>query len=171
MTSRKLLKIYVGLLLFFVVAVGLTSIYHPIILKWLSGTARHIGKPVIATVYTNGQINPDIKVFHVDKYWNGEEADYYLVYSPYADKSKVKFFSLNRKDNYAGIPTSTNIKDYDLIAGHLFQSEIGATFSPFTSDMKGFDSDPLITFKDKQIILNIPPAATALKCDSMRIEL
>ena len=123
MTIRKLLQILVALLLIFVVAVGLISINHPIIIKWLSGTARHIGKPITATVYTNGQINNDIKVFHVDKYWKGGRADYYIIYVPYADKSRLKFFSLNKKDNYAGCPVSTNIRDYDLIAGHLFQFE------------------------------------------------
>lgn len=170
MTLYKLLKIFIGLLLILVVAVGLTTINHPIILKWLSGTARYIGKPITATVYTNGQINPDIKIFHVDKYWNGEKADYFLLYTPYADKSRLKFFSLNKKDNYVGSPTSTNIRDYDLIGGHLFQSEIGAKFSPFTDDMKGFDFDPHLTFNDRQITLNVPPTAIELKCDSIRIE-
>ena len=170
MTLRKLLKILAGLLLIFVVAVGLISINHPIILKWLSGTARHIGKPISSTVYTNGIANPDIKIFHVDKYWNGEKADYFLLYTPYADKSRLKFFSLNRKDNYAGSPTSTNIRDYDVIAGHLFQSETGAKFTPFTDEMKGFDFDPKLTFTDNHITINIPPTEKKLKCDSIRIE-
>jgi hypothetical protein len=52
------------------VAVGLISIHHPIILKWLSGTAKQIGRPVSATVFTNGRGNHDIKVFHVNKYWS-----------------------------------------------------------------------------------------------------
>ena len=146
MTSRKLIKIFAGPLLILVVVVGLSSINHPIILKWLSGTARHIGKPITATVYTDGLVNPDIKVFHVDKYWNGEKADYYLLYIPYVDKGRLKFVSLNRKDNYAGSPTSTNIRDYDFIAGHLFQSETGATFSLFTDGIKGFDFDPRLSF-------------------------
>ena len=171
MTIRKLLQILVALLLIFVVAVGLISINHPIIIKWLSGTARHIGKPITATVYTNGQINNDIKVFHVDKYWKGGRADYYIIYVPYADKSRLKFFSLNKKDNYAGCPVSTNIRDYDLIAGHLFQSEVGAHFTPFSDDMKGFDFDPHLSFSNKQINLNIPATVKELRCDSIRIEL
>ena len=170
MTFRKFLKILIGLLAIFVVTLGLISINHPIILKWISGSARHLGKPITAKVYTNGQINPNIKVFHVDKYWNGEKVDYFLLYTAYADKSRLKFFSLNKKENYAGSPTSTNIRDYDFVAGHLFQSEIGSKFTPFRDDMKGFDFDPKLIFNEKQIKLNIPPSASELKYDSIRIE-
>jgi len=172
MTFRKYLKITVRLLLIFAVVIGLTSINHPIILKWLTGSARIIGKPIHATVYTNGQINRNIEVFHVDKYWEGEKADYYILYTTYApDNSKLKFFSVNRKDNYVGKPSATNIRDYDVIAGHLFQSEVGGHLTPFQHDMKGYDFDPNLTFNDRQIKLNIPPTAKELKCDSIRVEL
>jgi len=36
---------------------------HPIILKWVTGSARYNGKPIQAKVYTNGQVNCHIKVF------------------------------------------------------------------------------------------------------------
>lgn len=79
MTLRKFLKIVVGLLLLFAIVVGLAVTSHPIILKWLTGSARHIGKPIQATVYTNGLVNHDIKVFHEDKYWgNNQKANNYL---------------------------------------------------------------------------------------------
>jgi hypothetical protein len=171
MTFRKLVKILIGLLLIFAVFAGLTSINHPIVLKWLSGTARMIGKPLNATVYTNGQINHSIKVFHVDKYWEGGSADYYILYTPYADNTKLKFFSINRKDKYVGRPSGTNICDYDYITGFLFQSEVGGHFTPFEDDMKGYNFDPQLSFSDRQIKLNIPPTAKELKCDSIRIEL
>jgi hypothetical protein len=90
MTLRKFIKVLAGSLLLFVIAVGLISINHPIILKWLSGTARHIGKPIDAIAYTNGQLNSDIKIFHVDKYWDGTQADYYLVHFSYADTKEGK---------------------------------------------------------------------------------
>jgi len=91
------------------------------------------------------------------------------LYTPYADKSRLNFFSLNKKENYAGSPTSTTIRDYDFIAGHLFQSETGAKFTPFTDDMKGFDFDPRLIFTDKQITVNIPATVKELKCDSIRV--
>jgi len=171
MTLRKLLKFVVGLLLIFAVIVGLTSINHPIILKWLSGSARIVGRPIKAIVYTDGQVNSDIKVFHVDKYWNGEQADYYVLHFSYADNSRLKVLSLNKKDNYAGGPSSTNIRDYDIVAGLLFQSEVGAHFTPMQDNMKGFDFDPQLAFSERQITLSIPPTAKELKCDSLRVVL
>ncbi len=171
MTRRKLFRAVVGLLLIFAVAVGLTSISHPIILKWLSGSARLVGRPTKATVYTDGQVNTDIKVFHVDKYWNGEPADYYILYFPYADNSRLKILSLNRQDNYAGGASSTNKRDYDIIAGNLFQSEVGAKFTPMQDDIKGFNHDPKLAFSEGQITLTIPPTVKELKCDNLRVVL
>ncbi len=172
MTFRKLLIIFVGLLLIFAVAAGLTSINHPIILKWLSGTARIIGRPITATVYTNGQINDNIEVFHVDKYWNGEKADYYLLHFFYADTKETReTISINIKDNYVGRPSGNSKREYDKILGRLIQGEVGAKFTPFTDDMKGYNFDPQLSFTDKTIKLNIPPTAKEFKCDSIRIEL
>ena len=171
MTLRKLLRAIVGLLLIFAVAVGLTSINHPIILKWLAGSARLVGRPTKGTVYTNGQVNQSIKVYHIDKYWNGEEADYYILYFPYAENSRLKILSLNKKDNFAGGPSSTNIRNYDFVAGLLFQGEVGSKFTPMQNDIKGFAFDPQLVFTDKQITLNIPPTAKELKCDSLRVVL
>ena len=171
MTFRKLLKIIFGLLFIFAVAVGLTSLNHPIILKWLSGSARLIGKPVASVVYTNGQVNPDIKIFHVDKYWDGTQADYYLIHFSFADtKDTREIISIDKKDNYVGRPSSTNKNEYDKIFGRLFQGEVGSKFTPFTDDMKGYDFDPQLSFTDKTIKLKIPPSAKEFKCDSIRIE-
>lgn len=169
MTLLKLLKLVVGLFLILAVAVGLTSIKHPIVLKWVSGSARLVGSPISATVYTDGHVNEDIKIFHVDKYWNGEPADYYILYFPQADNSRLKVLSLNRKDNFAGGPSSTSIWSYDIIAGLLFQSEVGSKFTPLQNGIKGFNFDPQLLFTDKQVTLNIPPAAKELKCDSLRL--
>ena len=111
MNTRKIARIIVGVLFVFVVAFGLISINHPIILKWLTGTARIIGRPITATVYTNGKINPDITIFHVSKYWDGTQSDYYILQFPYSNrKDAIKLISINRKDNYVGIPSSTNKK-------------------------------------------------------------
>ena len=171
MTLRKLLKILVGLLLLFAVAVGLTSISHPIILKWVTGSARHIGKPIQATVYTNGQINNGIKVFHVDKYWGSDKKanNYLLSMTEYDSLGKLKFFNINVNEKWIGRPVGSSKKDYDFIAGHLFQSETGGHFSPWQDDMKGFNFDPQLSYTDRQIRFNVPP--NKLKYDSVRIEI
>jgi len=170
-TPQTFKKIIIGLLFIFAVAVGLTSINHPIILKWLSGSARLIGRPVAATVYANGQVNSDINIFHVGKYWDGTQADYYLIHFSHADaKDKREIIIINKMDNYVGRPSSTNKKEYDKIFGRLFQGEVGGKFTPFTDDMKGYDFNPQLSFTNKTIKFKIPPSAKEFKCDSIRIE-
>jgi hypothetical protein len=164
MTLRKVLKIVLGLLILFAVAVGLTSINHPIILKWVTGTARHHGKPMQATVYTNGQVNDHIKVFYTD-----EANNYLLSLAEYDSLGMLKFLNINLNEKWIGRPAATSKNDYDVIAGHLFQSETGGHFSPFYDDIKGFNFAPQLTFSDRQIKFNMPP--NKLKFDSVRIEL
>ena len=162
MTLPKLLKIVIGLLILFAVAVGLISINHPIILKWVTGSAKHHGKPIPATIYTNGQVNDHIKVFYSD------EANNYLVSLPEYDSSgMLKFLNINLNEKWIGRPAGTSKNDYDFIVGHLFQSETGGRFTPFQDDMKGFNYDPQLTFTDRQIKFNMPP--NKLRFDSVRI--
>jgi hypothetical protein len=172
MVLRKLIKVLGSLLLIIAVSVVLISINHPIILKWLSGTARHIGKPIIATVYTNGELNPDVNVFHVDTYWGGVPADYYLIhFSNIKTKEAGKFIAVIKKENFVGIPSGENKSDYDKIFGRLFQSEVGSKFTSFSNDIKGYNFNPQLFFNDKTIAFKMPPAYKAFKCDSIRIVL
>lgn len=171
MTLRNFLKIVMGLLLLFAAAIGLTSINHPIILKWLSGSARRIGKPITATVYTNGKVNSGIKVFHVDEYWGSSKKvnSYLLSLTAYDSLGMLKFFNINLNEKWIGSPVGTSKNDYDCIAGHLFQSETGGHFISFQDDMKGFNFDPQLLVTERQIRFNIPP--NKLNFDSVRIEL
>ena len=162
MTLRKILKIVFGLLILFAVAVGLTSINHPIILKWVSGNARHHGKPIPAIIYTNGQVNDRIKVFYTD-----EANRYLLSLAEYDSSGMLKFINIDLKEKWIGKPVATSKNDYDLIAGHLFQSETGSHFITFEDDIKGFNFDPHLTFIDGQVKFNMPP--NKLMLDSIRI--
>jgi hypothetical protein len=145
---KKFIKILLVLLTTLMIIIGIISINHPIILKWLTGSARLIGKQINATVYTNNQINNNIMVFHVDNYWNNENADYYILYSINAiENDRLRFFSLNKKDNYAGKTISTNIRDCDFILGQLFQSEVGAKFIDWQDDTKGFNFNPKLILR------------------------
>ena len=164
MTLRKILKIVSGLLILLAVAIGLTSINHPIILKWVTGSARHLGKPMSATVYTNGQVNDHIQVFYTD-----EPNNYLLSLTEYDSLGMLKFLNINLNEKWIGRPAGTSKNDYDFIEGHLFQSETGRHFSPFQDDMKGFGFDPQLSFTAKEIKFNVPPGK--LKFDSVRIEL
>lgn len=171
MTRLRTLKILVGLLLLFTVAVVITAIRHRILLKWMEGSARHIGKPIQVKVYTNGQLNDGIKVFRIDKYWegNGVANSYLLSLKEDGSVGALKFININLDENWIGKPVATSKKDYDFVAGHLFQSETGGHFTPFQDDIKGFDFDPQLSFTDRQIIFNMPQEE--LKFESVRIEL
>ncbi len=153
-----------GLLLLFAVAVGLTSINHPIVLKWVTGSARHHGKPIPATVYTNGLLNDNINVYYTD------EANNYLIsLAEYDSLEMLKFFNINLNEKWIGRPVGTSKNDFDIIAGHLFQSETGGHFSPLQDDVKGFNFDPQLSFTGRQIKFNMPPNQS--RFDSIRIEL
>ena len=175
MTLRKLLKIVVGLLLLFAVVVGLISINHPIILKWVTGSARIIGKPTNAIVYTNGQLNSDIKVYKVEKYWDDgpktptKANTYLLSQKKFDNEGKLQFINLNLDQVWVGRPIGAAKDDYDYIVGYLFQSDVGGHFANFADDMKGYDFDPHLSFSDRQIKFSVPP--NKLKFDSVRIEL
>ncbi|MBC5994843.1 hypothetical protein [Pontibacter cellulosilyticus] len=160
----RLLKIVFGLLILLAVAVGLASISHPIILKWVTGSAKHHGKPMPATVYTNGQVNDHIKVFYSD-----EPKNYLLSFAEYDSLGMIKFLNVDLNEKRIGRPVATSKNDFDIIAGHLFQSETGRHFSPLQDDIKGVDFDSHLTFSDTEIKFNMPP--NKLKFDSIRIEL
>ena len=164
MTLRKLLKIVFGLLILFAVAVGVTSVNHPIILKWVIGSARHFGKPIEATVYTNGQVNDNAKVFYSD-----EANNYLFCLREYDSLGVLKFFKINLDEKWIGRQVGTSKNDYDFIAGHLFLSKTAEHFSPFQDHMKGFRFDPQFSLTDRQIKFNMPP--NQLKFDSVRIKL
>jgi hypothetical protein len=162
MKLRKLIKLVFGLLTGFAVAVGLTSVNHPIILKWVTGSAKHHGKPMAATVYTNGQINSRVKVFYTD-----EENSYLVSLADYDNSGMLTFINITLNDKWLGRPVATSKTDYDLIAGHLFQSEAGGHFSPFQDPVKGFNFEPQLSAADGQIRFNLPP--NKVEMDSVRI--
>lgn len=162
MTFLKLLKIVFGLLIPFAIAIVLTSIKHPIILKWVTGAAKHHGKPIPAKIYKNGQVNNHIKVFYTD-----EPKNYLVSLAEYDSLGMLKFINIDLKGKWIGVPVRSSIQDYDFIAGHLFQSDAGGHFSPYQGDMKGITFDPQLTYIDKQIKFKMP--SNESKLDSIRI--
>jgi len=129
----------------------------------VTGSARHFGKPIPATVYTNGQVNGHIKVFYTD-----EPNNYLLSLTEYDSLGTLKFININLNEKWIGRPDGMSQNDYDFIAGHLFLSGTGEHFSPI-QDMKGFNYDTQLSFADRQIKFNMPP--NELNFDSVRIKL
>lgn len=163
MKLRRLSQIILALLAVLASAIGLTSINHPIILKWVTGSARHHGKPIETTVYTNGQVNDKMKVFYTD------EPNSYMISFSGSDSSGANiFFNININENWIGSPAQTSKDDYDFIAGHLFQSKTGESFFPFKDEISGQNFDPQFSSKDRQIRFTAPPDKFGF--DSVRVE-
>jgi len=170
--NRRILIIIIIAFLSSTILIGLVAIKHPIILKLVTGTARHIGKQNSATVYADGKITNDIEVFHVDRYWNGETANYYLVHFKKADtKDSKEIICVDIENNCVGTPVSTNIKDYDIIFGRLLQGEVGSYYSLFIDAAKSYGFDPKLIYNHTQIKFNLPPQKREFQCDSLRIKL
>ncbi len=145
---------------------------HPIIFKWLSGTARFIGKPINAKVYINAIQNTDTRVYSVDTRWDASETTDYLVHFSVADSTfPIKFLSVFRDRSLIGLPSAAGKRDYDIIGGYLLQSETGSKFSDLRDDMKGLDFDPELNFTEKSIHFKIPATCNHTGFDSVRIEL
>jgi hypothetical protein len=161
-TLHKVLRIVLALLILLAVAIGLTSLNHPIILKWVTGSARHHGQPIPATVYTNGQVNERVKLFYTD-----EENNYLVSLDEGASSGTLRFMNIDLNKKSIGQPIATSKLDYDLIAGHMFQSKTAEQFVPFLDEAKESSFDPQLTFTEKQIRFNMPSGE--LKSDSIRI--
>jgi hypothetical protein len=167
---KKILITLAGLFLLYIVFYVLLEINYPVVSKWLDGSARILGKPINAAVYTNGHINNDIKVYRDKTNWDGKIANNYVLNLKYFDKYQMlKFIFIDLDEKWLGTPVSTNEADYKVINGYLFQSDVAYHCADFRDDMKGLNFDPHLKFTDKEIKFNIPP--NLLKFDSVRIEL
>jgi len=130
---------------------------HPIILKWVTGSAKVVGWPVRASVYADGKIDKKIRVFHSDKYLDSSKDDFYILYilSPYSYKTK-HILCLDIRDKSAGVPSVTDKNSFDLVFGVLFQSETGTHFSDFRDEVKGYGFDPHMDISGNTIHFNLP---------------
>jgi hypothetical protein len=141
---------------------------NPILIKWCAGTARSLGAPTDATVYTNGVLNKDIAVYQVRHHWNGAPAkDYLLALKEYDKEGKLKYINIELTEKWIGRPVASSEDDYALNFGSLFQSETGGKFVPFQDDMKGFNFDPQLSYSAGEIRFKLPPHL--LEFDSIRI--
>lgn len=167
---NKFFKIFAAFIAIIIVAFVMIYRQHPIVIKWILGTARIMNKPLNADVYTNGKLNKDIKVYHDTVYWNGEKTNDYLISLKEFDKDgMLKFINIDIGNKWVGRSVGTSSDCYDYINGRLFQSEVGSHYVDFRDDMKGFSFDPHLTFTNKIIEFNVPPGE--LKFDFVRISL
>jgi hypothetical protein len=162
-TMRKFLKIFIVLISMYAVVIALTWATCPIIAKWLTGSARLIGKPTTAKVYTNGHVNTTIDVYSVD--------NYFLLYRH--DLNRIpEVIAVFPDGNWVGTPVGGSELDYAKYSGILFQSEIGGHFVSFNDGAKRNNSfNPILKRDNRIITFLMSPEINDFGCDSMRIEL
>lgn len=154
---RQSLKIILGITVVICVAVIITGIaihrQHPVLYQWISGGALCVGKPIKVTVYTDNQPNNSINVYRDKRFRN----DYLLALSKADRFGMLKYINLNLDEKWIGRPVSTNIDNYDVVNGSLYQSYVGAHFSDFRDNMKGYNFDPDLYHSGDTIRFNVPP--------------
>jgi len=163
---RKFLNLAIVLLLIFIVTIVTVYNTHPIVFKWLTGTARIIGKPVSAVVYTDGHINNEIQVYKDSCQMS---ADYLLRLKEFDKYGMLQFIHIDLNDKWVGRPVCSAIDCYDSIEGILFQGQTGSLFVDFKDNMKGYAFDSKLAFRANVIEFNLPPHV--LKFNSVRIKL
>lgn len=145
---------------------GLAVSKNPILLKYLFSSSRNLGKPIPVKIYSDGKLNEEIKLFKVKKYFNGQAANYDILSFP--DSISRNFISIDYKNDFIGLPSSTNERDYKIILGRLFQSDVGAKFTPIDNSIKGFNFDPELNYNSRTIKFKLPK--NIFGYDSIRIE-
>ena len=154
------------IILALLILIGFLLIDNMILIRYINGNARNLGKQINAQVYSDGKLNKNIEVYKVTKYWDGKNAEYYLLNFTNLNR---KLISINYDYNYVGIPSSTNENDYRKIFGNLLQTEVGGKFTPIDNQIKGLGFDPKLKYNKTQIKLLLPKSEFGI--DSLRIEL
>ncbi len=141
-------------IIFIILVISITVLREkPILLKYLSGSARLIGKPVKVKVYINDKLSNKVKIFHTDKYWNNEKADYYILNCNFCERN---IFIIDRVGKVVACANSTNKSHYDIVLGYLFQSDVGAKFSPIAGNIKGLGFKSNLIIKEDEITFTLP---------------
>jgi hypothetical protein len=170
---KLLLKITVVAILIMTISAAIIACNHPIFLKWLSGTAKIIGKPISSKVLMNDNINQQIRVYELHEFAKEKELKSLIIYYPHSridETRRVLFIQLN--GNYISRPC-TNKSCFDDIFGYLFMDEVASnSIVPFQNDIKGFAFDPRLDQSIGKIKFIMPQALRHdYEADSLTINL
>lgn len=144
--------IVIAILIIFVI----TVIRNPIIAKFLSGTARIIGKETRSEIYINGKRELNAKLFIAkSNFEETEKRDYLILYlRNLKDYNGTPVLIIDRENQIVKIPNASE-KDYNLVFENLLQSDSGANVMiPINNKIKGLAFEPNLKFADKKITFN-----------------
>ena len=147
---------------FIVIAVPLISVItvfrNPILGKFLTGSARLIGKETKSEIYINGKRELDAKLFILKSNFDEtEKRDYLILYlRDLKDYNEIPVFIIDKVNQIVNIPNASE-KDYNLVFENLLQSDSGANVMvPINNNFKGFGFEPNLIFEEQKISFKIP---------------
>jgi hypothetical protein len=151
---KKFLKFFV---ISFIVISVIIMFSIPIIVKYLTGTARIVGKPAQAEIFIDGKEKSDAKLFISNSNFEGtQKRDYLILYlDDVKDYNGIPVLIIDKKHKVLMFPNSGK-EDYDIIFKNLFQSDSGANVMiPVNNKVKGLGFEPDLIFEDKVIKFKI----------------
>ena len=145
---------------FIIVPIFLFSVViftNPIIGKYLSGTARLIGKPIDAKIYISEKKSAEAKVFYSNSdFYNKQKRDYLILYlRSVKTYNGIAVFVIDKKNEIVYFPNSSD-SDYNVYFENLLQSDSGANVMvPINDSLKGLGFDPKLVIQKSKIEFEI----------------
>ena len=147
--KRNIIEIMLKKLLIFVITsfilITVITMYStPIIGKYLTGTARIIGKETRTDIFINGKKKSDAKLFiSKSNFEETKKHDYLILYLDEVKDYRGIPVLIIDKDHKILMFSNSSKKDYDIIFKNLFQSDAGANVMiPVNNELKGLEFEP-----------------------------
>lgn len=130
---------------------------RPIVLKLFVGSARNIGTELKSTIYVDGKINTDAKLFKCNSdFYNKEKRNYYILYLRNTSLNDFPVLTIENDENLICYPNASK-SDYNIIFGNLIQSESGANVRiPINDEVKGPGINPKLKMIENTIEFELP---------------
>jgi len=153
MTRNRILFSALTIILISIIIV----LMNPIVGKFLTGTARIIGKNIKCEIYINGNEKLNAKLFiSKSNFAENEKRDYLILYlRDINDYKGIPVLIIDKENRSLMFPNASK-KDYNLVFGNLLQSDSGANVMiPINNKLKGFGYEPNLKITEKNIEFEI----------------
>jgi hypothetical protein len=153
MNKRKIIISGISLILILTIFIFI----NPIVGKFLTGTARIIGKNINCEVYIEGTKKIEAKLYKSDSnFAENEKRNYLILYLRNVKNYKgIPVIVIDKENRIVMFPNASK-KDYNLVFGNLLQSDSGANVMiPINDELKGFGVEPNLIITEKKIEFEI----------------
>ena len=151
--KKTIVLIFTILLL---LAIGFVM-FNPLIGKTFAGTARNVGSETRSTIYIDDKEELNAKVFVLKSDFSGiQNKDYVILYLRNTRRKEFPVIVIDKKRGLVTLPNASKT-DYNIVFGHLYQSDSGANVMiPINDDLKGLGFEPELEITLKKITFKIP---------------